>query len=264
MSSPSEGSLPPEESWEAPLAEGERFIVDLTGFEGPLDVLLTLARKQKVDLARISILELADQYLAFIGAARPIRLDLAADYLVMAAWLAYLKSRLLLPAAEPEEPAAEVLAERLALQLRRLEAMRQTAKRLFARPLLGREVFVRGAPEGVPVERAVRFEATLYDLLSCFAEQRRRNESLTLRIRPHRLFTIEEAMRRLGALLGGLPDWETLSRLLPGGLQEALLQRSALASTFAASLELARLGQLQLRQFIPFGPLYMRRAPDSA
>jgi segregation and condensation protein A len=258
-------ATPLSEEWDAPVAEAGRFVVDLAGFEGPLDVLLELARRQKVDLTRISISTLADQYLAFIAEARRVRLDIAADYLVMAAWLAYLKSRLLLPVADHEEPTAEQMAEALAFQLRRLEAMREASDRLFARPLVGRDVFVRGAPEGVPVERAVRFDVTLYDLLTAYAVQRQRREAgAVLRIGPPRVITIEEALERLSRLVGKLPDWETLARLLPLGLVDPLLQRSALASTLVAGLELARQGALQMRQFVPFGPIYVRGGPGSA
>ncbi len=253
---------PFEEAWEPPAAESDRFVVDLAGFEGPLDVLLELARRQKVDLKQISILALADQYLAFIAEARHVRLDIAADYLVMAAWLAYLKSRLLLPPAERgDEPSAEAMAEALALRLRQLEAMREAADSLMALPRLGREVFARGAPEGVPVERAVRFDASLFELLSAYAEQKRKREAhASLRISPPKVITIEEAMMRLRRLLPEVPEWETLWRFLPGGLGDPALERSAMASILVASLELARQGTLQLRQLAPFGPIYVRRA----
>jgi segregation and condensation protein A len=265
MSPPTDQAVPSfDESWTSPRV-GEQFVVDLDGFEGPLDVLLELARRQKVDLARISILALADQYLAFIGEARRVRIDLAADYLVMAAWLAYLKSRLLLPPEEQDEPTAEDLAQGLAFQLRRLQSMREAGERLFARPLLGRDVFAAGAPEGVPVERVERFAATLYELLSAYADHRRRREARTpLHIERPRVFTIEEALERLAKLVGTLPDWETLWRFLPAGLQDESWARSAVASTFVAGLELARQGRLQLRQFVPFGPLYVRRAQGPA
>lgn len=258
------GRAPDGEAWEQPVESAERFVVDLAGFEGPLDVLLELARRQKVDLTRISISQLADQYLAFIAEVRRVRLDLAADYLVMAAWLAYLKSRLLLPLVEQEEPTAEQMAEALAFQLRRLEAMREASDRLFSRPLVGRDTFTRGAPEGVPVERAIRFEATLYDLLTSYSGQRQRREEAVLHIRPQAVVTIEEAMARLSKLVGKLPEWETLSRLLPPGILDPLLQRSALASTFVAGLELARQGTLQMRQFVPFGPIYVRGTRNDA
>ncbi len=250
-----------EDGWEPPLDEAARFVVDLAGFEGPLDVLLELARRQKVDLKRISILALADQYLAFIAAAGRARLDIAADYLVMAAWLAYLKSRLLLPPEERDEASAEELAEALALRLRRLEAMRDAAERLMARPRLGHEVFARGAPEGVPIERSIVFAATLFELLKAYGEQKRRGEVReTLHIRRLQIVTIEEALERLRRLLPDVPEWDTLWRFLPPGPGEALMERSAVASTLVASLELAREGVLQLRQLGAFGPIYVRRA----
>jgi len=250
-----------EDGWEPPLDEAARFVVDLAGFEGPLDVLLELARRQKVDLKRISILALADQYLAFIAAAGRARLDIAADYLVMAAWLAYLKSRLLLPPEERDEASAEELAEALALRLRRLEAMGDAAERLMARPRLGHEVFARGAPEGVPIERSIVFAATLFELLKAYGEQKRRGEVReTLHIRRLQIVTIEEALERLRRLLPDVPEWDTLWRFLPPGPGEALMERSAVASTLVASLELAREGVLQLRQLGAFGPIYVRRA----
>jgi segregation and condensation protein A len=252
---------PFEDAWEPPADDAERFVVDLAGFEGPLDVLLELARRQKVDLTRISILALADQYLAFIAELRTVRLDIAADYLVMAAWLAYLKSRLLLPPEEQEEPSAEEMAEALAFRLQRLEAMRGAAERLVALPRLGQDVFARGAPEGVPIEKSVRFEATLFELLSAYAEQKRRREvHEVLRIRPPRVITIEESLMRLRRLVPDVPEWEALWRFLPATLVDAQLTRSAVASTLVAGLELARQGSLQLRQLAPFGPIYVRRS----
>lgn len=251
-----------EDAWEPPVETGDRFVVDLAGFEGPLDVLLELARRQKVDLKRISILALADQYLAFIAEARHVRLDVAADYLVMAAWLAYLKSRLLLPPEEREEPSAEAMAEALAFRLRRLEAMRAAAERLMAMPRLGLDVFARGAPEGVPIERSIRFTASLFELLQAYAEQKRRHEAHeTLHIQRPKVITIEEALRRLRRLVPDVPEWETLWRFLPGGLGDPALERSAVASTLVASLELAREGVIQLRQLSAFGPIYVRRVP---
>lgn len=257
----SDDTKPFEDAWDPPADAAERFVVDLAGFEGPLDVLLELARRQKVDLKRISILALADQYLAFIAEARKVRLDIAADYLVMAAWLAYLKSRLLLPPEEQEEPSAEEMADALAFRLRRLEAMRGAADRLMALPRLGQDVFARGAPEGVPVERSVRFEASLFELLSAYAEQKRRREvHEVLHIRPPRVVTIEESLMRLRRLVPDVPEWEALWRYLPAGLVDPFLERSAVASTLVAGLELARQGSLQLRQLTPFGPIYVRRS----
>lgn len=238
--------------------QGDLFL-DLGAYEGPIDVLLNLAREQKVDLTKISILKLADQYLAFIAEARRLRLEIAADYLVMAAWLAYLKSRLLLP--EPpadDEPTGEEMAAALTFQLQRLEAMQQAGVRLMARPQLGRDVFRRGAPEGLPVVSRIVWEVTLYDLLKAYGEQRSRAGAQVLEIRAAELYSMDDALERLAKLVGRLPDWQTLSAFLPENLRSGLHHRSALASTFAASLELARAGRLQLRQDVAFGPIWVR------
>ncbi len=236
-------------------------VLVLDGFEGPLDMLLALGREQKVDLTRISILQLADQYLAFVAEARKLRLELAADYLVMAAWLAYLKSRLLLPEAEDEEPSGEDMAAALAFQLQRLEAMKEASARLFERPRLGVDRFPRGAPEDVDIQRKSVFQVTLYDLLRAYGEHRRRQERSVLHIEPVRLYSLEDAVRRLSEMLGRVPDWTTLASFLPGGVRGTLLNRSALAAHFAATLELAKAGQVELRQDGAFTPLYVRRAP---
>jgi segregation and condensation protein A len=240
-------------------ADGPELILDLEGFEGPLDLLLTLARQQRVDLTRISILELAEQYLAFIQRAKWLKLEIAADYLVMAAWLAYLKSRLLLPEPEAEEePTGEELAAALQHQLRRLEAMREAGARLMARPRLGRDVFARGAPEPMPVIRHTRIDVSLFQLLKAYAEHRSRHESQTLHIEPSDLFSIEDALERLVGRIGRIADWESLRSLLPAGLGSPLRRRSALAATFGAILELARQGQMEIRQLETFGPIYVR------
>jgi len=256
-----------EEPFETPrgnvAAPGE-LVVDLEGYEGPIDVLLSLARDQKVDLAKISILQLADQYLAFISAARQMRLEIAADYLVMAAWLAYLKSRLLLPEPQPEdEPSGAELAAALAFQLRRLEAMQQAGVRLMARPLLGRDVFPRGVPEGLPLVSRFAYDATLYDLLKAYGDSRRRTVGGVLEIRAPELYSMDDALARLGKLLGRLPEWRTLMSFLPPNLRDGLVGRSAVASTFAASLELVRSGRAQLRQDVAFGPIYLRSPPEA-
>ncbi|MEN8196595.1 MAG: ScpA family protein [Pseudomonadota bacterium] len=239
----------------------ERLVVDLEGYEGPLDVLLALARDQKVDLTRISIRQLADQYLAFIHQARRVRLELAADYLVMAAWLAYLKSRLLLPAGGDEgEPSGPELAAALQFQLRRLEAMRNAGMRLLARPQLGRDFLSRGDPEELTVAATSVYEVSLYDLLKAYADRRRRIDSGTLQIvASNDLYSVDEALQRLSSLIGRIPDWRTLANFLPDDLREGLNMRSAIASTFAASLELAKAGKAELRQDSPFGPIYVRR-----
>ena len=246
-----------------PLSSAE-LVVDLEGYEGPIDMLLTLAREQKVDLTRISILQLADQYLAFISAARRLRLEIAADYLVMAAWLAYLKSRLLLPEpAPPDEPSGAELAAALTHQLQRLEAMQQAGARLMARPQLGRDVFGRGAPEGLPRVLKPIYQVTLYDLLRAYGDQRQRKEGSVLHIEAPELYSMDDALQRLGRLLGRVPEWRSLMSFLPPGLRGGLVERSAVASTFAASLELARAGKLQLRQDSAFGPIYLRSLPET-
>lgn len=243
---------------------GDRLLLDLGAYEGPIDVLLTLARDQKVDLTRISILALADQYLAFIARMRREHLELAADYLVMAAWLAYLKSRLLLP-PEPEdygdEPSGEELAAALAFQLQRLEAMQKAGAGLMKRPQLGRDVFGRGAPEGVEIVTRSVFQATLYDLLKAYADHTRRTSVTTLAIEAPDLYSVDDAIQRLQDMLGRIPDWTRLQDFLPRGLKGGLLRRSAIASHFIATLELARQGRIQLRQEGgAFGPIYVKRA----
>lgn len=243
---------------------GNELVVDLEGFEGPIDVLLALARQQKVDLVHISILELADQYLSFIGEARKLRLEIAADYLVMAAWLAYLKSRLLLPEAEEDEqPSGPEMAEALAFQLRRLEAMQEAGSNVMALPRLGVDVFPRGSPEGVKIVRTPVYQLSLYELLKAYGEQQRRLHTGTLEIAPTMLYSVDDALERLGGLLGEMPDWQTLIRFLPDDLAPGVVGRSAVASTFAAALEMARGGQIEIRQSGAFGPIYVRKAPGA-
>lgn len=245
-----------------PVPDGAAFIVDLDGFEGPLDLLLSLARDQKLDLRQISILELADQYLDYIAEVRRANLQVAAEYLVMAAWLAFLKSKLLLPAPpRPEEPGAEAMAEALALRLRHLEAIRDAADRLNARPQLGRDVFPRGRREELAPVVRVEWKATLYDLLAAYGRYLRRQERTgSWQIRALDLYSVEDALGRIRKLLGSVPGWEYLTRYLPEGTLEGLRAgelraRSAVASTFVASLELAKQGVLQLKQSRPFGPI---------
>ena len=239
----------------------EALIVNLDGFEGPLDLLLTLARAQKVDLARISILALAEQYLTYIAEARQLRLELAAGYLVMAAWLAYLKSRLLLPDEEPdaEEPSGPEMAAALAFRLRRLAAMRDAADTLMDRPLLGRDVFAGGSAEGLTVRQRSLHESTLHELLRAYVAHRVRREPRRLLIELSAYHSMEDAYRRLAQMLGSTLDWETLARFVPRASESEAAQRSGLASTLAASLELAREGRVQIRQLEPFGPIYLRR-----
>lgn len=238
--------------------EGQ-LMLDLEGFEGPIDLLLNLARDQKVDLAKISILALADQYLAFIAAAQRISLEIAADYLVMAAWLAYLKSRLLLPEDNDEEqPTGAQMAEALAFQLRRLESMQEAGLRLFARPLLGRDMFARGAPEGVDVVKEAVFQPNLYELLKAYGQIQSRTTDSTLHIAAQELYSVEQAVERLRRLLGQIPDWQNLVTFLPDGLKDGIVKRSAVASTFVATLELVRQGHAEVRQEGPFHPIFVR------
>jgi segregation and condensation protein A len=239
--------------------DGAALVIDVDGFEGPLDLLLTLARTQKVDLRRISVLALAEQYLAFIAEARTLRIELAADYLVMAAWLAYLKSRLLLPPdPKGEEPAAEDMAAALALRLERLQAMRDAAARLMARDLLGRDVFARGAPEVVTEATRTTYTASLLDLLQAYARIRTRDEFRPWAFDRRDVYTMEEALDRLHAMVGAIADWTPLEAWLPEGWATPARRRSATAATFAAALELARQGRIALRQEAPFAPLSIR------
>jgi segregation and condensation protein A len=247
-------------------AEGEpTFTVDLDGFEGPLDLLLELARRQKVDLARISVLALAEQYLAFVEEARKLRLELAADYLVMAAWLAYLKSRLLLPApTKAESGEAADLADALAQRLRRLEQIRRAAEALFARPQLGRDVFARGAPEPIARTSAIVYEATLYDLLSAYARQTQKHARARVRFKPRVVWSLAEAREALTRMIGEVDDWTELDSWLISYGVEPKFRRTARASSFSASLELAREGRIELRQDAAFAPLWLRPAVAAA
>jgi len=240
--------------------EAEAFTVDVDGFEGPLDMLLTLARTQKVDLRKISVLALANQYLAFVAEAERLRIELAADYLVMAAWLAWLKSRLLLPPPhEDDEPSGEDMAARLTFQLERLEAMRRVAAQLMARDRLGRDVFARGEPRAVEVTRHVELTATLSDLLRAYARIKTRERYQPLHIDRGAIFTMEAALERLRAVIGATPDWCDLAGFLPEGWSaEPARRRSAIASSFAAALELAKQGRVELRQESAFAPLMLR------
>jgi len=237
-------------------------VLDLDGYEGPIDLLLALAREQKVDLARISILALADQYLAFIAEQRRLQLEIAADYLVMAAWLAYLKSRLLLPDPPDDEPgpSAAELAEALAHRLRLLEAMQRAGAALMAQPQLGRDVFARGAPEGLGRIDHPVFELSLYDLLKAYGNSHRRQHGQVLTILPSSYRSLSDALEWLAQFVGQVPDWRELEHFLPEELRGGKLRRSTLAATFAALLELAKAGRLELRQDRNFGPLYLRSA----
>ncbi len=245
-----------------PVSDDE-FVLELEGYEGPIDVLLTLARDQKVDLKQISILELADQYLDFVARARRLRLELAADYLVMAAWLAYLKSRLLLPEpAEGEQPSGAELAAALAFQLQRLQSMQEAGKRLFERAQLGRDFFGRGDPQPMTVVRTPVYTSSLYELLRAYARQQPLADAGVFRIQPSDLYSMDEALRRIGDMLGTAIEWSTLASFLPEGLGQGVRRRSAMASAFAATLELVRSGHAQIRQEKTFGPIYIRRSAD--
>jgi len=241
-------------------AETNSLLIDVDGFEGPLDVLLTLARSQKVDLRQVSILQLAEQYLAFVAEARKLRLELAADYLVTAAWLAYLKSRLLLPVEEKAEDEidADEMAARLAFQLQRLEAMRKAAATLFGRDQLGRDVFARGTPETVVVEKQIEWKCSLIDLLGSYAKIKSKGSYRPLHVERAKAYAMESALERLRTVIGETPNWTRLEMFLPEGWRDTQMTRSAIASTFAASLELAREGQISLRQSEAFGPIYLR------
>ena len=248
--------------FEAPRRESPRdFVLDLDGYGGPIDVLLALAREQKVDLSRLSILHLAEQYLAFVRAARERHLDLAADYLVMAAWLAFLKSRLLLPVPQADdEPSGAEMAAALQFQLQRLEAMRTAGQGLMERPRLGDRVYARGRPEVTAVRRQAAHDLTLHDLLVAYAALYRRGEVRELTIEPFDLYSVDQALERITRLLGLAVNWTVLVRFLPEDLRDPLHLRSALSATFVASLELARQGAVDLRQEGgPFSSLSLRR-----
>nr|WP_269142211.1 ScpA family protein [Sphingomonas sp. IC-11] len=231
--------------------------LDLEGWEGPLDLLLNLARAQKVDLKQISILALVEQYLVYVEQARTLKLELAADYLVMAAWLAYLKSALLLPRDPAVEPSPEELALRLQLRLERLSAMREAGARLMARDRLGRDVFRRGAPEGLRRVRKANWSAGIFDLISAYGQVSARTRPVMHVVHDREVMTLEAAIARVAALIGTAIDWAAIQSFLPEGAAGSF-RRSALASSFLAALELARQGKLELQQRGPFEPLYLR------
>ncbi|MCG6110609.1 MAG: segregation/condensation protein A [Paracoccus sp.] len=241
----------------------EALIVDVDGYEGPLDLLLTLARTQKVDLLKIRVLDLAEQYLAFVEQARALRIELAADYLVMAAWLAFLKSRLLLPPdPQAEGPSAQDMAAHLAFQLERLAAMRQAAAQLMGRDRLGQSRFARGAPETVARSRRTQWQAGLIDLMRAYARLKTRDEFRPYAFDRHDIFTMEQALERLRRMIGFTGDWTDLSVFLPDGWSgDPARRRSATAATFAAALELARQGRLEIRQADTFAPIHYRQKP---
>jgi len=256
-----EGWADPERQTPAERVAAEALIVDVDGFEGPLDLLLTLSRTQKVDLRRISVLQLAEQYMVFVERARALRIELAADYLVMAAWLAYLKSRLLLPPEPGDDgPSAEELAAHLAFQLERLEAMREAAARLMARDQLGRDIFARGIPEDVTRNRVVTYEATLIDLMRAYARIRTKDEFRPFVMDRDHVYTMEQALDRLRGLIGYVGDWSDLTSFLPEGWDATpMRRRSSTAAHFAAILEMAKRGQVELRQGETFAPIQLRK-----
>ena len=240
--------------------EDERLILDIDGFEGPLDILLTLARTQKVDLKQISILELVQQYLKFVSEIKLQKLEKAADYLVMAAWLAYLKSRLLLPdESSEEELSAEEMAARLTYQLQRLNAIRERAAELMSRNQLKRDIFTRGMPEPVKVTRNATYQLSLYELLRSYADHQTRHSIADIRIHKREVYTLDQALERLKGLIGLALDWTELSQFLPESLGDGHMSRSAKASLFTATLEMARQGKAEIVQKQTFGPLFIRK-----
>jgi len=245
---------------------GDTLVVDVEGFEGPLDLLLVLARTQKVDLAKISVLALAQQYLDFINEARRLRLEIAADYLVMAAWLAFLKSKLLLPSepSEEGEPTGAELAALLAFRLKRLHAMREVSAQLMTRKRLGRDVFARGLPEPTRITRKSIYEANVYDLLKAYSQQRQRTATRTWQVRQRTVWSLKEARDELERLLGITCDWAPLDQLLAEFLVEPELRKTALASSFTATLEMTREGALEISQSKLFAPLLIRRRNRAA
>jgi len=250
----------------AEIEPGEELRVDVGGFEGPLDLLLALARTQKVDITKISVLALAQQYLDFIAEARRLRLEIAADYLVMAAWLAFLKSKLLLPAepSEEGEPTGEELAALLAFRLKRLDAMRDAAAQLMTRKRLGRDVFGRGLPEPVRITKNGIYEANVYDLLKAYSLQRQRGVARTLHMEKRTVWSLKEAREELERLLGVTCEWAPLDQLIAEFLVEPEIRKTALASSFTATLEMTREGALEIRQAKSFAPLLVRRRGQAA
>lgn len=241
----------------------EALYLELDGWEGPLDLLLDLARRQKVDLRQISILSLVDQYLGYIDRAQGLRLELAADYLVMAAWLAYLKSALLLPKDEQEDPSPEELALRLQLRLQRLGAMREAAARLMARDRIGRDIFLRGSPEGLRTDRKILWRSDAYSLMQAYGQVKARTAPRIYHVSDRPVMTLDSALDRVSAMLGVTLDWMDIRDFLPKHAEPAL-RRSALASSFVAALELARQGRAEIAQEEAFAPLRIRRLKEGA
>lgn len=245
--------------------EADALLLDIDGYEGPISVLLELARNQKVDLIQVSILQLARQYLAFVERAQKLNLELAAEYLVMAAWLAYLKSRLLLPRENDDEDiSAEDMAEALQFQLRRLEAMQNAAEKLGDRPQLGQQIFSRGMPEGLVTQTNTDWDVSLYDMLKAYGDIQRRKDGSNYDLPEYNLMSMESAMSRVSRMLGQLPRkglnsvWTTLNSFIPEGITDKMFGRSALASTFTAGLELVKQGKMEIKQDGLFKPIYLR------
>ncbi len=257
---------PPRSAIPSDVDETDKLLLNIDGFEGPIDILLELARNQKVDITKISILQLVRQYLGFIERAAAMNLELAAEYLVMAAWLAYLKSRLLLPRQEDdgEDYSAEEMAEALQFQLRRLQAMQDSAGKLMGLPQLGQQIFPRGMPEGLHIVTDTHWDVSLYEMLKAYGDMHKRKEDDRYDLPEFNLMSTEDALHRLGRMLGSLPKkgmqsvWATLESFLPEGIKDKIYGRSALASTLTAGLELAKQGKLEIKQDGPFRPIYLR------
>jgi segregation and condensation protein A len=239
--------------------QSDELTLSLDGWEGPLDLLLSLSRAQKVDLAQISILQLVEQYLTYLAEARALKLEIAADYLVMAAWLAYLKSCLLLPKDPEADPSAEEIALRLQMRLQRLDAMRDAGARLMGRDRIGRDVFLRGAPEGLRLVRKSAWQARPFDLFAAYGTVKARSTPPLHVVHPRSVMTLEEALERVSRMLGVKLDWTLLEAFLPA-TEDPQFRRSALASSFLATLELARRGRIDIAQDEAFGPLLVRTA----
>ena len=244
---------------EGPIRQPDELTLSLDGWEGPLDLLLSLARAQKVDLAQISILQLVEQYLGYLSDARALKLEIAADYLVMAAWLAYLKSCLLLPKDPEQDPSPEEIAFRLQMRLQRLDAMREAGARLLGRDRVGRDVFLRGAPEGLRLVRKAAWQARDFDLFAAYGAVRARSAPAMHVVRARAVMTLEEAIERVSRMIGAALDWTFLESFLPSS-QDPQFRRSALASSFLAALELARRGRLDIAQDEPFAPIRLKVA----
>jgi segregation and condensation protein A len=244
---------------ERPIRQSDELTLAIDGWEGPLDLLLSLARVQKVDLAQISILQLVDQYIAYISEARALKLEIAADYLVMAAWLAYLKSCLLLPKDPEQDPSPEEIALRLQMRLQRLDAMREAGARLLGRDRVGRDVFLRGAPEGLRLVRKAMWQVRDFDLFAAYGAVRARTQPPMHVVHPRAVMTLEEAIDRVARMIGTALDWTFLESFLPS-TQDPQFRKSALASSFLAALELARRGRLNIAQDEPFAPIMLKVA----